>query len=218
MPRNWKYDAKLMAVVGRKGRGKSTLSLAIMREFPAVWKIGYDHKGEMFDRLPAHRCTNYKMCLAALEQTQSCIFDPRLMFGADVEGGFENFCGKMFPVMQQLPGSKIFYFDEPALLCPDNWSLFKKHSLHPIISDGRSWEINVLVSGQAPTDMTLKFRNQVTHWFTFSLGCEEAMEPLKQYGYRWEDVQALERFEFIAYDHNTGEIFPKQKTAPDQKR
>jgi hypothetical protein len=217
MPRNWKYDAKLMAVVGRKGRGKSTLQRQILRDFPAQYKIVFDHKGEFCTQLPAQRCTSYAHCRKALEQTQSCVFDPRPMFKGQIEEAFEDFCRKMFPVMQALKGPHLFVFDEVGLLAPDNWSLFKKHPLHEIVSDGRSWEIDVLLAGQAPTDMTLKFRNQVTHWFVMDLGCEEAAEPLRQYGYTWEAVKGLERGEFIAYNHNTGELHPKEKTTPEKK-
>ncbi len=212
MPRNWHYDARLIAVMGRKGRGKSFAQRHIVRSFPARWKIVYDHKGEFFRELPAHRCTTYEQCAVALDQTQSCCFDPRPMWnGNEKEEGFEDFCQKMMPVMKALDGPKLFTFDEVGLLAPDNWSKFKQHPLHEIISDGRSWEIDVCLAGQAPTDMTMRFRQQVTHWFVFNLGHPDAAESLREYGYTWEAITDLDKGEFIAYDHNTGEIFPKAK-------
>lgn len=217
MPRNWDYDAKLMAVVGRKGRGKSTLARQIIRGFPARWKIVFDHKGEVFRKLPAWRCTRFEHIPYALEQTQSVVFDPRPLFGSDMEEAFRVFCEKMYPTLQQLDGPKLFYFDEPGLLLPDNWSLFKKHPYHEYVSDGRSWEIDLLLSGQAPTDLTLRFRNQVTHWFVFSLGCMEAAEPLRQFGFTWENIDALEKGQYIAYDNNTGTMI-FDETEREKKR
>lgn len=216
MPRNWKYDAKLIAVVGRKGRGKSTLARKLVRDFPSRYKIVFDHKGEFSALLPAFRCTSYDHCLAALEQTNSCVFDPRVLFPGRTEEAFEDFCEKMFLVCQKLKGPTLFVFDEVGLLVPDNWSLFKKHPLHPIISDGRSWEIDVLLAGQAPTDMTSRFRNQVTHWFVFNLGCESSAEPLFQYGYTWEAINNLQKGQFIAYDNESGE-FCKSATERDKR-
>jgi hypothetical protein len=211
MARNFDYAAKLIYCVGRQGRGKSFLQRQLIREFPARWKIIFDHKGEFALKLPAQRCISYEQCALALDQTQSCVFDPRPKYGSDHEATFHEFCKKMNPVMESLDGAKALAFDEAALLLPDNWKNFKKHPVFTSCNDGRSWGVNVIFAGQAPTDITLKFRNQITNWFVFNLGCEEAAEPLYQYGYTWDSVKALDLGEFIAYDHNAGKLFPKAK-------
>src|SRR4051812_31441233 len=135
MARNFDNETDLMAVVGMKGEGKWTLTRQIVRNFPARHKIIFDHKEREYARRPpsAHVCTTFKHCAAALEQTESCVFDPTPMrkklraagevkrndkVCAPLEAVFWDFSEKMFQVCEMLEGSKLFVFDEPLKFLP----------------------------------------------------------------------------------------------------
>lgn len=215
MSRNFDFDHDVIAVVGCSGQGKSTLQRMLLRDYAARYKFIYDHKAQFSALLPAFSCRTWAHCEKALEQTGSVCFDPRGIFGGDLEGGFEAFSRWVFDKVKRLRGRKLFVWDECGDLVPNNWSLYKNHPVRAFANTGREWEINCLTAAQAPTDIPLKFRNQVNSWCVFKLGDEGCVDPLKQHGFNWPEVSALQKGQFIYYSKKTGEKF-HDRTTPER--
>ena len=80
----------------------------------------------------------------------------------------------------------------------------------------------MLTSAQAPTDVPLKLRNQITQWYVGKLGDADCLEPLLKHGFKWgggfpvQDVSRLGKGQFIHYNKVTG-IFRRVDSVPEGK-
>jgi hypothetical protein len=206
--RNFHGDPNVAAVVACQGHGKSTLQRMLVRAWPAHIKVIYDHKRQFQQLLPAFGCETLQQCQLALQQTRSVCFVPFRLYQENIEEGLADFA-EWFWKQQQLAGGhvkKLFVFDEAGDMIPDNYKEWKKHPVRKFTNTGREWGIDVCAAAQAPTDIPLKFRNQVNQWFVGKLGDPDCLGKLVNQGLRWEHVASLPPGHFIHLDKKTGAI------------
>jgi hypothetical protein len=204
--RNFDGEPVIAAVVGCQGQGKSTLQRQLLRSWNASVIAIFDHKAQFERLLPAFGARSKVEMEAALAQTHSVCFVPWKLYGEQFEDAFQDFCLWFWARQQKMSGRKLLVFDEAGDMVPEAHSLWKKHPLRKFTNTGREFGCDVLTAAQAPTDIPLKFRNQVTDWYVFKLGAVECLDPLLNKGFKWADVDALQRGQFIHYNGKTGEL------------
>lgn len=210
MSRNHDFNSEKVALVGRSGRGKSTFQRQIVRAWPAEYKFIYDHKGEFSRKLPSFLCRTPAHCDAALSQTKSVCFKPE----GRPRDHFAEWCTTVFEACKQLPGRKLFVFDECGLLVQRHPGNYEKHPIRDIAECGREFGIDMCFAAQQPTQIATELRNQVSKWICFQLSAK-ASEPLvAECEFEAERLKDLRKGQFVCYDAESSE-FSSGESEPD---
>lgn len=215
MTRDFDFHSLKIAVVACSGMGKSTLQRNLWRALPAQDKYTFDHKGQFEKLLPSYAARTVREMGAALEQTSSVCWNPFVIYGSKREEAFDAFCRWVLAKIQLRGRTALVTFDECGDLVPTNSNLYFSHGVREFANCGREWRTHMLTSAQAPTDVPLKLRNQITQWYVGKLGDADCLEPLLKNGFKWSDVARLGKGQFIHYNKDTG-VFRRVDSVPEK--
>jgi hypothetical protein len=160
--------------------------------------------------MPMLECRTLAQCHAALRDNHAVCFNPVQLYGGKFEEAFHDFAEWVWRVQQKLPQAgpgrrkALFTFDEAGDMIPASWTEWKRHPARNLTNTGREWGIDICCAAQAPTDLPLKFRNQINHWFIGKRGDVGCLEPMMQHGFKWEDNQRLGVGQFKHFNKKNG--------------
>ena len=123
---------------------------------------------------------------------------------------------------QQLPGRKLFVFDEAGLLFSPNFHLYLTHPVRSLIETGREWQIDTLFAAQEPKQVANGLRAQLDQIISFQLNATAADPLAKDYGFDAGKITRLKVGRAISYDFASGEFSdltakPDNETHPKRK-
>ena len=217
MSRNHDFISSKVCIVGRSGRGKSTLVRQLLGASKARFVFAFDHKDELKNKFGATQCRTWAQADAALAHCGSVCWKPE---GA-LKKSLSVFLERVFVVCKQLPGRKLIHFDEPNLLLPkfattpeEDAAGHEKDFWHPLqaaLETGREWGIDILISAQRATHLHTDFRGQITQWIMFQSPAGWVAPLEKDFEEDFSEVSkkpedgGLDVGHFLSYEVESGE-------------
>lgn len=165
MSRLWHHSASCILITGKKGTGKSTKQIELVKRFKGRIFI-FDHKLEFAHKLGWRAQTDFEQMKQATAQGQPVLFYPARLYPLDRREAFDTFCRWVFEVSLVLPGKKLLVVDE-VQEWTDVWQTGIGDGFQLVLNDGRLRGIDLLLISQIPNDVNKKIRAQITEVYCF---------------------------------------------------
>jgi len=128
-------------------------------------------------------------------------FDPHYQFAGKLEEACEEFCKFAYEYSFTIPGEKIIIIPEAWRYCSPSW--MPPH-LANIAQSGRRCGLRMLIDTQNPNKLNQSIQNGMSELVVFKLQGDRALAMVEQYDFDREEVKALQKFEFIARNLDSG--------------
>lgn len=188
-------------VVGKSGSGKNTWVYRYLLNCPGVTcRFIFDFKGECLQRLKIPHAGTANEMEAAL-QTRWVNVNPHRMFPGEVKEACRSFSKWTFAACKRGRGKKIVFIDEI-------WRFQDRDDLPielaTLAQMGRSENITFVTASQHPHLTNAGISGNLSELVCFLLDESRDLNKISNMGAKADDVAALPKGTFIAYNKDTG--------------
>lgn len=193
---------------GLSGTGKSTLGIRYLLNADLSVRFLFDAESSERDACQnefAHRLslpsagTPYGLSLGLCQGWVA--FDPHVHFAGRVTDAMKFFCEWAWEKSATIPGNKVIVIDEVWRYCSPQAIPVE---LATIVQSGRKRGLHLIVNTQEPNRLNSSVLNGVSEFICFKLQSTPALETVEKYGFDPEQVKALQQFECIARNLDSG--------------
>lgn len=216
---NLAHEAVHQLFTGMSGKGKSTLTRAVVARDKAPWKFAFDTYKKEYTRF-----FRWPLCIdepglrrAVLAGKPSAFYSAPLFPGNRIEG-FNFWIRWVYQVGLTLPGRKLVIIEEI-----EKTTAHRNSSLAPAFSEmldeGRAAEFDVIMIAQRVSTVSELVRAQTTEICTFQHVDGNQLRWLKDEGFDPAAVAKLNRGQYIWRDReqSTERTHANSKTQPPRK-
>ena len=204
---NWHHEAYLAAIVGKKGTGKTTHLLKMIREHKAKngkkpkYICAFDPKREIALKMKWTVCTTPEQMAAAVKRGIPFAYDYREMFHAsEKKEALGFFCRWCFTVFSKLNGVKLVVIDEIQSCTTTHVGGVPK-ALIEISDEGRREEIDLIcVCNKGLNKLSEEIRGQITDLFVFKTTSRGSLKMLEE-DFSDEEIETIRNLEKGKYLH-----------------
>lgn len=200
---NLAHEAVHQLVTGMSGKGKSTLTRALVAKDKARWKFAFETFKKEYPRLMGWPlCIDEPGLKRALMAGQPSAFYSAPLFPGDRVAGFDFWIRWVYEVCKVLPGRKLVIIEEVEKITTHRNSPLAP-AFAEMLDEGRAAEIDVMMIAQRVSTVSELIRAQTTEICTFQHVDGNQLKWLEREGFDPAAVAVLERGEYIWRDRET---------------
>lgn len=192
---NFHHKPSAVAICGKKGTGKTTLYLKLLKAHKAKWKFVFDPNREVSIKLKLPVCESLEECAKAAIAREVVVYDPSAMFTADeFPAALSLFCRFVYAFSCKVNGTKLLAVDEIQKFTKTTMGGVPK-SLVEIMDTGRREEIDCLfIVNKGLNKLSNDIRDQLTTLHVFQTTGKTSLKWLEE-DFSEEEIAAIRKQE-----------------------